>query len=34
MTITQVRYVCEIAKCGSMTKAANKFYISQPALSE
>ena len=34
MTITQVRYVCEIAKSGSMTKAANRFFISQPALSE
>ena len=34
MTITQVRYVCEIAACGSMSKAANKFFISQPALSE
>ena len=34
MTVTQVRYVREIAACGSMTKAAEKFYISQPALSE
>ena len=34
MTISQVRYVCEIAKSGSMTKAANRFFISQPALSE
>ncbi|MBP5239390.1 MAG: LysR family transcriptional regulator [Oscillospiraceae bacterium] len=34
MTVTQVRYVCEIAKSGSMTKAANRFFISQPALSE
>ena len=34
MTVNQVRYVCEIAKRGSMTKAAEQFYISQPALSE
>ena len=34
MTISQVRYVCEIAKSGSMTNAANRFFISQPALSE
>lgn len=34
MTMNQVRYVCEIAKRGSMTKAAEEFYISQPALSE
>ncbi len=34
MTIAQVQYVCEIAKRGSMTKAAEQFYISQPALSE
>jgi DNA-binding transcriptional LysR family regulator len=34
MTVSQVRYVCEIAKTGSMTKAANRFFISQPALSE
>ena len=34
MTVTQVQYVLEIAKCGSITKAAEQFYISQPALSE
>jgi len=34
MTINQVRYVCEIARRGSITKAAERFYISQPALSE
>lgn len=34
MTVNQVRYVCEIARRGSMTKAAEQFYISQPALSE
>ena len=34
MTVNQVRYVCETAKCGSMTRAAERFYISQPALSE
>ncbi len=34
MTVNQVRYVCETAKRGSMTKAAEQFYISQPALSE
>ena len=34
MTMNQVLYVCEIAGRGSMTKAAEQFYISQPALSE
>ena len=34
MTIAQVQYVLEIARWGSMTKAAAQFYISQPALSE
>ena len=34
MTIAQVQYVCEIAKRGSMSRAAAQFYISQPALSE
>ena len=34
MTITQILYACEIARRGSMTRAAEQFYISQPALSE
>ncbi len=34
MTIAQVQYVCEIAKRGSMSRAAEQFFISQPALSE
>ena len=34
MTISQVQYVCEIAKRGSISRAAGQFYISQPALSE
>ncbi len=34
MTITQVEYTLEIAKRGSITKAAEQFFISQPALSE
>ena len=34
MTISQVQYVCEIAKRGSISRAAEQFYISQPALSE
>ncbi len=34
MTVMQVRYVCAIAKLGSMTRAAEQFFISQPALSE
>ena len=34
MTITQVQYVCEIARRGSLTRAAEHFYLSQPALSE
>ena len=34
MTVNQLRYVCEIAKRGSISRAAEQFYISQPALSE
>ena len=34
MRFAQVQYVLEIARWGSMTKAAAQFYISQPALSE
>lgn len=34
MNITQVQYALEISKRGSITKAAEQFYISQPALSE
>lgn len=33
MTITQVQYVLEIARCGSLSRAAETLYISQPALS-
>ncbi|MCF0137704.1 MAG: LysR family transcriptional regulator [Oscillospiraceae bacterium] len=33
MTITQVMYLLEIARCGSISKAAERLYISQPALS-
>lgn len=33
MTILQIQYVLEIAECGNMTKAAERLYVSQPALS-
>jgi len=34
MTLTQVQYVVAIADTKSMNKAANKLFVSQPALSE
>ena len=34
MTFKQLEYVLAIAKCGSLSQAAAKLYISQPALSE
>lgn len=33
MTIQQVQYVLEIARCGSISRAAASLYLSQPALS-
>lgn len=33
MTLQQLKYVVEIAKCGSITKAARQLFISQPSLS-
>lgn len=33
MTLQQLKYVVEIARCGSITKAAGQLYISQPSLS-
>ena len=33
MTIQQVQYVLEIARCGSISRAAAALYLSQPALS-
>lgn len=33
MTLRQLRYVLEIADCGSITEAAKRLYISQPSLS-
>ena len=33
MTLQQLKYVIEIANCGSMNEAAKKLYISQPSLS-
>ncbi len=33
MTLQQLRYVLEIADCGSMNEAAKKLFISQPSLS-
>ena len=34
MDITQVRYAVTVAKCGSLSKAAEALYLSQPALSQ
>lgn len=33
MTFQQIRYIVEIARCGSITQAANHLYIAQSALS-
>lgn len=33
MTIQQLKYVIEIAECGSITEAARRLFISQPSLS-
>lgn len=33
MTLQQLKYVVQIARCGSITKAAGQVYISQPSLS-
>lgn len=32
MTLQQIKYVLEIARCGSMNKAADKLFVSQPTL--
>ncbi len=34
MTIQQLRYVIAISECGSLNKASEKLYISQPSLSQ
>jgi len=33
MTLQQLRYVCAVEKCGSITRAAQTLYVSQPAVS-
>lgn len=33
MTLQQLKYAIEIAKCGSINIAAKKFFITQPSLS-
>jgi DNA-binding transcriptional LysR family regulator len=33
MTLQQLKYIIEIANCGSMSEAAKRLYISQPSLS-
>jgi DNA-binding transcriptional LysR family regulator len=34
MTLQQLKYISEIAKCGSITVAANKLFMAQPSLSK
>lgn len=34
MTLQQLRYVMEVASCGSITAAATKLFVSQPSLSK
>lgn len=34
MTLQQLKYLVEIAKCGSITEAAQKLFIAQPSLSK
>jgi DNA-binding transcriptional LysR family regulator len=33
MTLQQLKYIVKIVSCGSITKAANQLYVSQPSLS-
>ena len=33
MTLQQLKYVLEVAKCGSINEASKNLYISQPSLS-
>ena len=33
MDLREQKYVCALAECGNLTRAAEKLYISQPALS-
>ena len=33
MTLQQIRYVMEISRCGSISKAAQELYLTQPYLS-
>ena len=33
MNMKEQQYVCVLAECGSITRAAKELYISQPALS-
>ncbi|MBP5748025.1 MAG: LysR family transcriptional regulator, partial [Treponema sp.] len=32
MTIQQIKYILGVAECGSLNKASEKLYISQPSL--
>ncbi len=34
MTLQQLKYVIEIAECGSVNRAAQKLYLAQPSLSK
>ena len=33
MNLKEQEYICELARCGSITKAAAQLFITQPALS-
>ncbi|KAA3400852.1 LysR family transcriptional regulator [Akkermansia muciniphila] len=33
MTIQQLKYLIEVAKCGSISKAAQNLFVTQPSVS-
>lgn len=34
MNLLHLKYICEVAKCGSISKAAHNLYMNQPRLSK
>lgn len=34
MTLNQLKYVCKVAECGALSKAASELYLSQPSLTK